>query len=77
MTALEIGDVFVQRSTQALWAVVQTEPEIVLRDPYGLRQDIIMSTALGQSPDFAAIFKFAWHYPWRSDRGISTTYPAC
>jgi len=45
-----------------LWAVVEIEPDLVLRDPYGLQSDIRMPTVLATSPDFDMLFKFAWHY---------------
>lgn len=59
---IQIGDMLIQRSFERLWAVIEVEPDLVLRDPYGLRPDICMPPILSTSPDFDMIFKFAWHY---------------
>jgi len=59
---IQIGDVLIQRTTNTLWAVVEVELDLVLRDPYNLQSDLRMPPILATSSDFDMIFKFAWHY---------------
>ena len=62
MKGIQVGDVLIQRSFQTLWAVVEVESDLVLRDPYGLQPDLRMPSILATSPDFDMVFKFAWHH---------------
>ena len=62
MKNLQIGDVLVHRSTQRLWTVIETEPNLVLRDPYGLGHDRCMPSIVATFLVFSLVYKFVWHY---------------
>jgi len=57
-----VGDVLIHPSTQTLWAVIETEPDLVLRDPYGLQTDRRMPSFVATTVVFGLVYKFAWHY---------------
>jgi len=59
---LRVNDVLVHRSTQTLWAVIETEPNLVLCDPYGLQIDRRMPSFVATTVVFGEVFKFAWHH---------------
>jgi len=59
---LQVGDVLIHSSTQSLWAVIETEPNLVLRDPYGLQTDRRMPAFVATTAVFGEVFKFAWHH---------------
>jgi len=59
---IAVGDVLIHPSTQTLWAVIETEPDLVLRDPYGLEPDRRMPAFVATTVVFGEAFKFAWHY---------------
>lgn len=62
MKNLQVGDVLIQHTSQVLWAVIEVEPDLMLRDPYDLQPDIHMPPIVAASPDFDMLFKFAWHH---------------
>jgi len=62
MKDVEIGDVLVHRLTQTLWAVIEIEPDLILRDPYGLVPDRCMPAFVATTVVFGLVYKFAWHH---------------
>lgn len=55
-----------------LWCVVELRPNLVFRDPYGERKDLILPPNIFEvSPDFAANFKFCWRYDATKHRELT------